>query len=1103
MPLIDSSESQGGLKPQADLMESQGDAGYLDLVGVAYDTVTSQGQIGQAAGFLAQSMGADRTVDPNFDLTDEELAGYEDIAYELLTAGNKEQADLRKKRYDFEKQQDAYLAENGMKGALAMLNAAAVDLTNFIPVAGMEKAAFNLSRIGKVANAAKTGAAYGFAISAGQEAIAQEARISRTTEESFYNIGATTILGGALGGTLGIVAKNNVDQVAESFAKESANYADGLAARYGDSVGAAAVPKTTIEQETVIGALGLEKALKSTSPTLSLMSSSSVSARRTIQELADIGGLEVKKFQEGIAAPIPVESLIRQHEARLTLITPKTFDDYMQYRAGRKAKAGDFVITGVHDIARGAPEGKLTFSQFREEVGKAMARNDEHEIAEVAAAAKRYREVVFDPLKDEAIALGLLPENIEAKTAATYISRLYNTEKIIQQRPDFEARITAWLQRGNKSAEARFDAMIKQAEIADKVIEPNVQKLKALQDELKQIKAKDKETVAEFVERKRTGKRKEPTFTKQDKDRMAELRREIDDINRIIRVNQEKAARFRGFADDVRKIASMSPDDLADLSRQITDGLIGLPAGKLHYEGVPLVRGPLKERTLLITDAEIEDFLDRDIFRIAAHYSRTMSADIELTRAFGKADMRDQIVAINDDYAALRKAAEKELKGDELAAKLKELDNAFRGDVERLEGVRDRLRHTYGIPANPMGLFSRSFRVLKTLNYLRLLGGMTPSSIPDIARSVTVHGVMRVFGDGIAPMIKNFKQAKLAMKEAELAGTALDMINNERALAMAGLDNTWMQTSKFERGLDALADNFKYVSLMAPWTAGLKKFVALVSQTRSLEAIEMVAKGGAASQKEIARLAKFGIDKGMAGRIWKQVEAHGKKDGIWWANTNAWDDLEAVQAYRAAMQREIDNTIVTPGQELPLFMSREMGGLMTQFKSFAMASTQRVLISGLQQRDMATLNGFMLSVGLGMLVYRLKTDHDKLSDDPAKWVLEGIDRAGAMGWFMEANNMIEKVSGGAFGVNPILGTGTASRYSSRGAAAAVFGPSFGTVFDTIIPLIAAASNGEATQSDIHRLRQMLPYQNLFYIRAIFDKAEENINQIFGIPKTKK
>lgn len=1079
MPLFSSSETQGGLKPQADLMESQGDAGYLDLVGVAYDTVTSQGQIGQAAGFLAQSAGADRTIDPSFDLTDEELAGYEDIAFDLLTAGNKEQADLIKRRYDFEKQQDKYLAENGMKGALAMLNAAVVDLTNFIPVAGLEKGAFNLSRIGKVASAAKTGAAYGFAIGAGQEAIAQETRITRTAEESFYNIGATTILGGALGGALGVVAaKNNVDQVAESFAKESTNYADGLATRYGDSVGAAAVPKTTIEQETLKGALGLEKVLKSTSPTMSLMSSPSVFARRTIQELADIGGLEVKKFEEGIAAPIPVESLIRQHEARLTLITPKTFDDYMQYRAGRKSRAGDPVITGVHDIARGAPEGKLTFSQFREEVGKAMARNDEHEIPEVAAAAKRYREAVFDPLKDEAIALGLLPENIEAKTAATYISRLYNTEKIIQQRPDFEARITAWLQRGNKSAESRFDAMMKQAEIADKVIEQNAQKLKALQDELKQIKAKDK------------GKAKE-------------LRREIDDVNLIMRTNQEKAARFRGFADDVRKIASMSPDDLADLSRQITDGLIGQPAGKMHYDGVPLVRGPLKERTLLITDAEIEDFLDRDIFRIAAHYSRTMAADIEMTRAFGKADMRDQITAITDDYAALRNAAKKELKGDKLAAELKKLDNALRGDIARLEGVRDRLRHTYGIPANPMGLLSRSFRSLKTLNFLRLLGGMTLSALPDIARPVMVHGVLRVFGDGIAPMIKNFKQAKLAMKEAELAGTALDMINNDRGLAMAGLDNTWMQTSKFERGLDALADNFKYVSLMAPWNAGLKKFVALVSQTRSLEAIEMVAKGGAASQKEVARLARFGIDKEMAGRIWKQVEAHGKKDGIWWANTDAWDDLGAVQAYRAAIQREIDNTIVTPSQELPLFMSREMGGLMTQFKSFAMASTQRVLISGLQQRDMATLNGFMLSVGLGMLVYRLKTDHDKLSDDPAKWVLEGIDRAGAMGWFMEANNMIEKVSGGAFGINPILGTGTASRYSSRGAAAAVFGPSFGTVFDTIIPLIAAASNGEATQSDIHKLRQMLPYQNLFYIRSIFDKAEDGVNQVFGIPEKKK
>ena len=177
-----------------------------------------------------------------------------------------------------------------------------------------------------------------------------------------------------------------------------------------------------------------------------------------------------------------------------------------------------------------------------------------------------------------------------------------------------------------------------------------------------------------------------------------------------------------------------------------------------------------------------------------------------------------------------------------------------------------------------------------------------------------------------------------------------------------------------------------------------------------------------------------------------------------WANTQAWQDAEAATTYRAAIQREVDKIIVTPGQDKPLFMSREMGGVIGQFKTFAFASTQRMLLSGLQQRDLAALNGAILGMGLGMVSYALKTDHNKLSDNPAKWVTEGIDRSGALAWMMDVNNTMEKITGGAIGINPLIGENGASRYASRDAASAVFGPSYGLVFGTVLPLMAAAAN---------------------------------------------
>ena len=46
-------------------------------------------------------------------------------------------------------------------------------------------------------------------------------------------------------------------------------------------------------------------------------------------------------------------------------------------------------------------------------------------------------------------------------------------------------------------------------------------------------------------------------------------------------------------------------------------------------------------------------------------------------------------------------------------------------------------------------------------------------------------------------------------------------------------------------------------------------------------------------------------------------------------------------------------------------------------------------------------------------------------------------------------------------------------------------------------------SGEWTASDTHRLRKMLPYQNLFYIRQLLDKVEEETNNALGVPQRRK
>lgn len=384
----------------------------------------------------------------------------------------------------------------------------------------------------------------------------------------------------------------------------------------------------------------------------------------------------------------------------------------------------------------------------------------------------------------------------------------------------------------------------------------------------------------------------------------------------------------------------------------------------------------------------------------------------------------------------------------------------------------------------------RAGRVVRLANYMRMLGGMTVSALSDTFRPVMVHGLTRVMGDGLAPLVSNAKLFKLAAEEAKLAGTALDIVLNTRIMHMADVFDDFGRLSKFERGLQGLANNFGLVSLMSPWNAAWKQFSGIITQTRMLQGAERWASLPA---KEREYLAWLGIDQNAADRIAAQFRAHGKQeDGVWWANTQAWSDREAVAAFRAGLVKDVDRTIVTPGQDKPLMMSTELGKMVFQFKTFNVVSTQRTALAALQQRDAVVLNGALGMFGFGMLSYALSSivAGKELPDDPAKWIANGLDRSGLFFWLTDVVG-----TGGK-----LLGVSTVSRYDSRNAVGALLGPSFGTATD-MVQVMSSAGQGDWRASDTTALRRLVPYQNLFYLRWLFDQAEEGINDALGVPMT--
>ncbi|TPM53314.1 hypothetical protein FJ959_22360 [Mesorhizobium sp. B2-2-4] len=380
---------------------------------------------------------------------------------------------------------------------------------------------------------------------------------------------------------------------------------------------------------------------------------------------------------------------------------------------------------------------------------------------------------------------------------------------------------------------------------------------------------------------------------------------------------------------------------------------------------------------------------------------------------------------------------------------------------------------------------------------------MTVSAIPDLGKVVFAHGLTSTFRDGFIPMVKNFKAFRLAAQEVKDAGTALDMVLDSRAMSMAEITDDFGRHSAFERGLSSLSTRFGVVSLMAPWNATLKQFTGLLTMTNILRSAERVA-AGKGTARDIRNLASSGIDADLAERITKQFATHGdNQDGVLLAKAGDWSDIEAREAFRTAVVREVDRAIVSPGQDKPLWMSTELGKAVGQFKSFGISSMQKTMLTGLQQRDAATLNGVLVSLGLGAFTYWAKSASAgrETSDDPTQWAVEALDKSGLTGWLMDANNIAEKATRGRVGFSAITGK-PVSRYASRNVTGAFLGPTADAVSD-IFQVSGSIFAGDTTKSDLHKVRQLIPANNLFYVRSLFDKVEAITGDALDLPDTRK
>lgn len=548
--------------------------------------------------------------------------------------------------------------------------------------------------------------------------------------------------------------------------------------------------------------------------------------------------------------------------------------------------------------------------------------------------------------------------------------------------------------------------------------------------------------------------------------------------------------------DNLAEFANLSRAEMREAASNVVDSIMGVAEGRMMFELPAAVRGPLKARTLRIKDELIEEYLERDIETIARFYTRTMAPDIEMVRAFGDLEMKDAFNRIAEEAAELtRKEGISKKESAAIVQAAKDAQNDLRA-------MADRIRGTYAIPEDPTKFLPTLGRVVRSLNYMRLLGGMTISAIPDTFRAMQVHGVTSYFRDGVVPLMRGLENVKLAGEEVKLAGTALDMVLDTRAMAIADVMDDFGRYSKFERGIQAAQSNFGVLSLMAPWNAAMKQWVGMMTMTNVIRASMRVA-DGVAGKEVIEKLARANIDEPTAKRIAALFREHGKDSGgVLLPNTGAWDTAapgvrKALDGLRGAIALDVDRTIVTPGQDKPLWFSTQVGKIVSQFKGFGFASAQRVLLANLQQRDAGVLMGGLMMIALGGTADRIRrfTNQKEPPKDEYKWVLDAIERSGLTGYLFDVNHFVESATLGAVGLTALTGGQPLSRYAARNWADAILGPTGGLLKEVVNASQGASQTifkGErVNESDIRALRRALPYQNLFYMSWLFQQMQKS------------
>ena len=798
---------------------------------------------------------------------------------------------------------------------------------------------------------------------------------------------------------------------------------------------------------------------------------SSKTARTMIADILDTPLLKLKNtkkygFQSTDAS---IETKLRMREVGSIEAMKEIKEQYLLYinRVQGKSPKTELGIN-LHNRFN----DKMSLQEFATEVTKTRLNKMQHDVPEIAAAARITDIKVYKPIGKEVQDLGIRKLPIERELAF------------------WKGTLETMVKKGEgtKSFKSKVDGTTSQytrTEIQNKITK--------LEERLKRT---DK-LVEDYIN---------IIYNKTNIDRNKGL---FKDIVREDLIKQGKYINEKKLNVLVDDLASHFPFQRFEKTKY-TDDINDLIYERYAFNRPRYARATRSRELNLLPETQIklidEGFIVSDIFSLMKTYYRQVTPDILFTLKYGDPNglgYKYIDEANSMTFPGLMQVANEynlkavKAKNKEAKAKIIKERNQV---LEDLEAGVELVRGTYGLPADPHAWTSRAMRTMKHYNALTMLTGFFAATA-DVARIAMTSGIQRGFKTQFemwSDMLSSKKTGifKAGKKEAQSFAEAVDMVTGQRAMLFSDIGDMFGMTSKIEGMMGKTANfNFMYVNLMSRWTEFMKSAASVTIGSRILEDSVKWGKGTLADKNK-TKLAASGIDEAMAKKIASEFDKHGTKLKYnFMANTAEWTDDAAKQSFGAALNKDINVTIVTPGKgDTPLFMNYELASTIVQFKKFAMAATQRMLLRGMQEKDMDFLFGSLLLMGTGMLVdavyteLRFGKDYSKKSFTDK--LLSAFDRSGLGGIYVDVNRSIEALTDNRIGIRPLLGEGKPYG-SSMKSKVGLIGPSASQIYN-IFDIMYDVGGNKYNHYTARNVRRLIPFQNVWYLDWLFDDIEKGL-----------